>query len=261
MEKIDLETGFNRARSPPSSKVHEARTVQDRHSAIWVPAWAGSLSQLVEPKEPQFRKFADPAPLGLFSGAFSLIILSLFFLNTRGVSEPSIVVAMAYSYGGFIQVLAGMWEFARGNTLGATVITSCGGFWLSLALIGTPSLGIMAAYKTQSEQNIAMGFFLMSWFLFGILSTLCTLKSNLAFFLLFFFLDLTFLTLSLGHLYQGPDGSVNIVLIHLGGVFGLATSFCCCWNAMAGLVDESNSFFTIPVFPFPWSKEVNKSKT
>lgn len=65
--------------------------------------------------------------------------------------------------------------------------------------------------------------------------------------MLFFFLDITFLILTIAHFHQGPDGLPNQDLMHLGGALGIAASFVCWYNALAGLLDESNSFFTVPV--------------
>ncbi|KAF8441244.1 GPR1/FUN34/yaaH family-domain-containing protein [Terfezia claveryi] len=275
-ERVDLETAFSRSRSPQSSHapfkgddtwrtatketLNGARAPIDRHSTIWIPAWGGSLNQPVQPKEPQPREFGDPAPLALFTAALTLFIISLILLKTRGVTESSIVLVIAYSYSGFIQVLCGMWDFARGNTFGATVFTSLGGFWISFALFETNGLGFMSAYTTQAELNSAKGFFFISWFMFGVLCTLCTLKSNLATFLLFFVLDLTLLILAIAQFHQTSDGFPDPDLTHLSGVLGLITSATCWYNAMAGLLDKSNSFFTLPVFPFPWTKEAQQKK-
>lgn len=55
------------------------------------------------------RKFANPAPLGLSAFALTTFVLSLINVGTRNLTEPNIVVAIAYGYGGLIQLLAGMW--------------------------------------------------------------------------------------------------------------------------------------------------------
>lgn len=55
------------------------------------------------------RGFANAAPLGLSAFALTTLLLSLFNLNTRGVSKPNMAVSAAYAYGGLIQLLAGMW--------------------------------------------------------------------------------------------------------------------------------------------------------
>lgn len=55
------------------------------------------------------RKFANPAPLGLSAFALTTFVLSLINMGTRSVAEPNIVVAIAFGYGGLVQLLAGMW--------------------------------------------------------------------------------------------------------------------------------------------------------
>ena len=74
---------------------------------------------------------ADPAPLGL--AAFALTTFFLSFVNAGLVpaSVEPVVFGLALAYGGGAQLLAGMWEFAKGNTFGATAFSSYGAFWLS----------------------------------------------------------------------------------------------------------------------------------
>jgi len=52
------------------------------------------------------------------------LILSLYNVNARGINVPNVVVGMALFCGGLAQLLAGMWEFATGNTFGATGTSS-----------------------------------------------------------------------------------------------------------------------------------------
>lgn len=60
-------------------------------------------------KSTEQRKFANPAPLGLSAFALTTFVLSLINLNTRGVVAPNVVLALAFGYGGLVQLLAGMW--------------------------------------------------------------------------------------------------------------------------------------------------------
>lgn len=83
------------------------------------------------------RKIANPAALyvplvlllvvprlphlsGLFSFASTTFILSLYNVNARSIHTPNVVIGMACFSGGLAQFMAGMWEFPRGNTFGAT---------------------------------------------------------------------------------------------------------------------------------------------
>ncbi|TKX21070.1 acetate permease A [Elsinoe australis] len=195
------------------------------------------------------RKFANPAPLGLSAFALTTFVLSLINLQTRGVAEPNIVVGAAFAYGGLVQLLAGMWEMVVGNTFGATALSSYGGFWIGTAIILTPG-GFEIVTSMGESFDAAFGFYLMGWWIFTTLLLICTLRSTVAFFLLFFTLDLAFLFLGVGHLVSGAASGG---LIKAGGVFGLLAAFLAWYNALAGLSDRSNSFFLIPVAHFPWS--------
>jgi succinate-acetate transporter protein len=205
------------------------------------------------------RKFANPAPLGLSAFALTTFVLSLINVGTRGVAEPNIVVALAFGYGGLVQLLAGMWEMAVGNTFGATALSSYGGFWISFAIVFTPGgFGIQAAYTGTDvgayDFTNSLGYFLAGWFIFTTILLLCTLRSTVAFFLLFFFLDLAFLFLFLGYLYAS-HATTSGNLLKTGGYFGLFAAFMAWYNAFAGIADDSNSFFVVPVAHFPWSEK------
>ena len=153
---------------------------------------------------------------------------------------------------------------AVGNTFGATALSSYGGFWLSYAIVLTPGgFQIATAYaaaENPTDLNHALGFFLGGWFIFTTLLLICTLRSTIAFFLLFFFLDLAFLCLMIGHFMLDSTGNPSIPLIKAGGYFGLFAAFAAWYNALAGIADTSNSFFIIPVAHFPWSEKAREER-
>lgn len=203
------------------------------------------------------RKFANPAPLGLSAFALTTFVLSLINIGVRDLTEPNIIIALAFGYGGLVQLLAGMWEMAVGNTFGATALSSYGGFWISFAIILTPGFEIIAGYTGdtagKNDLNNALGYYLIGWFIFTTILLLCTLRSTLAFFLLFFTLDLAFLFLALGKLTATSAGAENVHLNKAGGYFGIFAAFLAWYNAFAGIADDSNSFFVVPVLHLPWS--------
>lgn len=209
------------------------------------------------------RKFANPAPLGLSAFALTTFVLSAINLNTRGVTVPNIVVPLALGYGGLVQLLAGMWEMAVGNTFGATALSSYGGFWIAYGILLTPNWNILGeggpylAKDAGGEMGqSAMGFFLMGWFIFTTILLLCTLRSTIMFFMLFFTLDLAFLMLACGSFATSNGAMHTSHLLHqAGGGFGMVAAFLAWYNAFAGIADSSNSFFLIPVFHFPWSEK------
>ena len=94
---------------------------------------------------------------------------------------------------------------------------------------------------------------IQGWFIFTFLLFLCTLRSTVAFSLLFFTLDMAFLLLGIGYLDLDSSGATNLGCIKAGGVFGILAAFLAWYNAFAGIADSSNSFFVVPVLHFPWS--------
>jgi succinate-acetate transporter protein len=123
---------------------------------------------------------------------------------------------------------------AVGNTFGATALSSYGGFWISYAIILTPGgFEIIAAY-TDGTLSSALGFYLAGWFIFTTMLLVCTLRSTVAFFLLFFTLDLAFLLLMIGSFSAEQAEALTTA----GGYFGLFAAFLAWYNALAGIADD-----------------------
>ena len=74
---------------------------------------------------------ADPAPLGLAAFALTTFLLSVVNAGWMNSANEGYVLGLALAYGGLGQFVAGMWEFAKGNTFGAVAFTSYGAFWIS----------------------------------------------------------------------------------------------------------------------------------
>lgn len=96
---------------------------------------------------------------------------------------------------------------------------------------------------------------MQGWFIFTFLVMLCTVKSTLAFFSLFFFVDLAILLIALAYFYPNAEMLPNTALMKSGGLFALLGAFLAWYNAFAGIADTSNSFFIPPVVHFPWSEK------
>ena len=236
-----------------------ARATQEERFNM-LPAFGGEMQPGLY-KGVEQRRIANPAPLGLSAFALTTFVLSLLNLGTLGLAEPSIIISLGFGYGGLVQLLAGMWEMAAGNTFGATALSSYGGFWISFAILLTPGgFGIEATLKDAEGArglNYNIGLFLMGWFIFTFLLLLCTVKSTVGFFLLFFLLDLTFLMLGVAYLRNDGE-KPHVACQRAGGAFGVVTAFVSWYNAYAGLADTTNAFIVIPAVYFPWTERGRK---
>ncbi|CAE6466233.1 unnamed protein product [Rhizoctonia solani] len=216
------------------------------------------------------RKLGNPAPLGLISFAATTLMLSLYNIRTRHITVPNVVVGMAFGVGGLTQILAGMWEFAAGNTFGATgnlfqldvfqqhwahvfiaAFSAYGGFWLSYGIILYPGSGVLDAYGgDKSDQlNDALGIFLLVWFIITFIMFFGTFRASVSLAALFFFLDLTFMLLMIGEFMQETK------VTQAGGVMGAITAFIAFYTGAAGLYSPDASYFILPVGDLPKRKE------
>ncbi|KAI0298772.1 Gpr1 family protein [Multifurca ochricompacta] len=200
-------------------------------------------ASLVIPHSPRRIKLGNPGPLGLFSFASTTFILSLYNVNARGINTPNVVVGMAIFCGGLAQLLAGMWEFATGNTFGATAFSSYGAFWLSFATLLIPGSGIAAAYAASpnpSKEGDAIAIFLTAWMIVTFLFFIATLRKSIGLSVLFFCLTVTFMLLAVGDFQKSTS-------IHKsGGAFGIVTAFVAYYCGLAELLTEDD-IFTIPL--------------
>ncbi|KAJ6518541.1 FUN34 transmembrane protein [Mycena vulgaris] len=166
---------------------------------------------------------ATPSALGFFAFACTTLVFGLSTVTNGAVHHSSTVVGMAISTGGIAQMLAGMWEFPTGNTLGATAFTLFGSFWLSYAAILSPASGILASYPNVGELHTALGFFYTAWFAASTLVTCVSLflfsgsppsgASRPLSSVLFGFLSGAFAFLGVGEFtaVQGVGGALGIV--------------------------------------------------
>jgi len=197
-------------------------------------------------RDPRPRtEIANPATLGLFSFASTTFMLSLFNLQTRAIHTPNVVVGMAIFCGGLAQLLAGMWEFPKGNMFGASAFTSYGAFWMSYATILLPGSGILDAYKEVDELTSALGIFLTAWTMVTFFFLLVTLSKSVAFISLFGSLTLTFALLTAG-MFLGSTG-----LTKGGGTVGVITAFIAYYIGVAELMAaEPSPFLRLPLGAF-----------
>lgn len=190
---------------------------------------------------PRPTKIANPGALGLFSFASTTFILSLYNVNARHITTPNVVLGMAVFCGGLAQLLAGMWEFPRGNVFGATAFTSYGAFWMSYAVILIPGFNVQGAYSTTEEFDQAVGIYLITWFVLTVMLLIGALRRNVSFIALLFFLAITFLLLAI-HAWSG-----KVVIGQAGGGFGILTAWIAYYCGLSELLVRGESWFTLPL--------------
>ncbi len=178
---------------------------------------------------------ANPAPLGLMGFGMTTVLLNLH--NAGFFALGSMILAMGIFFGGFAQIIAGILEFKKGNTFGATAFTSYGMFWLSLvALIVLPKLGY-----ADVPSDLAMGAYLGMWGVFSLFMFFATLKKSRA--LQFVFLSLTVLFF----LLSVADFTGTSWIKVLAGYEGIVCGGSAIYLAMSQVLKESLGRKVLPV--------------
>lgn len=187
---------------------------------------------------------ADPGPLGLAAFALTTFVLSLFNAGLAPEALEPIVLPLALFYGGIVQLLAGMWEFRKANTFGATAFCSYGAFWIAFAAyVQFIEPELEASGVPESGVTTATGIFLLGWTLFTLYMLVASLRTTGALVGVFATLFLTFALLTVGDL-TGVSGIATV-----GGFMGLVTALIA-WYASAAVVTNATWGQTVlPVGP------------
>jgi succinate-acetate transporter protein len=183
---------------------------------------------------------ADPGPLGL--GAFALTTFVLSVFNAKIITDAkleAVVLPVALFYGGLAQLLAGMWEFKKGNTFGATAFTSFGAFWLSYAAYAK---FVLPNIENQPDAYKATGLFLLAWTIFAAIMFTAAVRVSGALALVFLTATAAFALLTIGTLGQDPS------ITKLGGIAGLAAAGAAWYTSWAGLLNDAWKRTVLPIF-------------
>jgi hypothetical protein len=182
------------------------------------------------------QNVADPGPLGLAGFAMTTFCLSTHNANLWAGAGVLAALSLALISGGAVQIAAGMWEFARKNTFGATAFTSYGAFWIGLYLL----LNVQAGGGTAD----AVGIYLLAWTIFTLYMTVAAAKINTALFVLFVVLTITFIFLTIG-----AWGAGHADMTKIGGWLGILTAFIAWYTSAAGVINETHGKVVLPVGP------------
>ena len=200
-----------------------------------------SEDRTVQPTVTPLSGIADPAPLGLAAFATTTFLLSAANANWMGAASGAAFLGYAFAYGGFIQLLAGMWEFRNRNVFGATAFSTYGGFWIGLGLwvllvAGNPKL--TALQLGHDKAWIVLAFAIVNTYLL-ILSTQLTTA-----------VFLVFLTLEATEILLFAGGFANSTgLVKAGGIVGVITAVVAWYTSAAGISNGIGGKLRFPVGP------------
>ena len=168
---------------------------------------------------------ADPAPLGLAAFATTTFLLSAANANWMTAASGGAFLGYAFAYGGFAQLLAGMWEFRNRNVFGATAFSTYGGFWIGIGLWAL----LVAPHATPLQAGHDKAWILLAFAIVNTYLLILSSQLNMAVFLVFLTLELTEILLFIGG-FANSSG-----LVKAGGYVGILTAVVAWYTSAAGI--------------------------
>ncbi len=138
---------------------------------------------------------ADPSAVGLFGLAMVTLVASSQKLGIT--SDVSMVIPWAIFLGGFAQLFACFKDCKRNNLFGTVAFGAYGFFWLGVALSWLIKMGALGETLAQSADAKQLGFAFVGYLIFSLYMTVASTQTNKALFLIFVFIDVLFIGLSL----------------------------------------------------------------
>jgi len=179
----------------------------------------------------------NPAPMGLLGFGMTTVLLNL---HNAGLYElNSMIIGMGIFVGGIAQIIAGIQEWKKNNTFGATAFTAYGSFWITLVTIWLlPKTSIGAGLKSD---EVAIGWFLLMWGIFTAYMFIGTLRLNRALQVVFGSLIVLFLLLSIGDF----TGIKEIKVI--AGIEGIFCGLSAIYASAAQILNEVYGKIILPL--------------
>jgi len=164
----------------------------------------------------------NPATLGLFGFGITTVLLNVH--NAGLITMSSMILAMGIFVGGLAQVIAGIQEWKKNNTFGATAFTAYGMFWLAfVAILTIPKTSFGAAFAPDGP---SVGVFLLMWGLFTLYMFFGTLRLNRMLQVVFFTLTILFFLLAIteftGNQSLGVFAGYEGIFCGLSAIYGSA---------------------------------------
>jgi hypothetical protein len=141
------------------------------------------------------------------------------------------ILAMGLAYGGIAQIIAGIQEWKKGNTFGATAFTSYGLFWLSLV-----ALFMISGYDKPDKTATASYFFM--WGLFTLVMFVGTLRLNRALQVVFGTLFVLFFLLCIRDATAVSAASFSSTIGKIAGYEGIICGASAIYAGLAQVINE-----------------------
>jgi succinate-acetate transporter protein len=212
------------------------------------------------------KTFGNPTPLGVSSFLLAHTALSMDLMGFRGATAASSVAMLGgfYACAGIGLYLACIMEWIMGNTFPSVVFGTFGGFWLSYAIINTPTMQIAASFAPAADAgngitatmagsqspsfNVGLGMYFLVWGIMCFLYFVASLRTNVPFVLVFLSLVFAFELIASAYFHTASGNTAAAAMeFKVAGGFAFITALAGFWINFSLILASVGFPFTIPL--------------
>jgi len=188
-------------------------------------------------------------------------------MGFRGATSASAVAMLGgfYACAGIGLYLACIMEWVMGNTFPSVVFGTFGGFWLSYAIINTPTMEIAASFAPASLNstngvtatmaglqspsfNVGLGMYFLVWGIMCFIYFVASLRTNVPFVLVFLSLVFAFEMIAAGYFHSAQGNAAAAAMdFKVAGGFAFVTALAGFWIDFSLILASVGFPFTIPL--------------
>lgn len=189
------------------------------------------------------KNHVDPTALGLFGlGMVTLVASSQKLGITSGLSY---VLPWAIFLGALAQLVAGILDYKKKNVFGGTAFCAYGFFWLAMAMSWLINMGAFGEILQGNVDTKQMGFAFVGYLIMTVFLTLGATQTNKVLFLIFIFIDLLFIGLSVSTFI--PSGNAHTAFHMLAAFSELAIALLSFYGSGANVLNNHFGYAFLPI--------------
>ncbi|OHE97333.1 GPR1/FUN34/YaaH-class plasma membrane protein [Colletotrichum orchidophilum] len=209
------------------------------------------------------KTFGNPTPIAIVGFLISLTPLACDLMGWRGAARTGAAgIGAYYFFGGLLMFVGGLLEWVLGNTFPSVVFFTFSAFWFTFGATLTPSFASFSSYAPTNATsgaeglktrgfNASFGFITLAMALICLVFLVCSLRTNIVFFVIFLTLVVTFSLITAAYWWLAKDYTGNAAyaarLLEGAGACAFVTCAAGWWLILAILLASLDFPLELPV--------------
>ncbi|KAK2009880.1 GPR1/FUN34/YaaH-class plasma membrane protein [Colletotrichum eremochloae] len=209
------------------------------------------------------KTFGNPTPIAIVGFLLSLTPLACDLMGWRGAGGSGAAgIGSYFFFGGLLMFVGGLLEWILGNTFPSVVFFTFSAFWFTFGATLNPSFAAFSSYApagassgaeglTTQGFNASFGFITLAMAMICVVFLVCSLRTNVVFFVIFLTLSVTFCLITAAYWFLAMDYTGNAAyatkLLQAAGGCAFATCVAGWWLIFAILLASLDFPLELPV--------------